>query len=710
MSIESFVDAHFNPSDNNIGFPLTDQMFDKHEITAMIKNILSNHITYGPKVLEFEKAFADFLGVPYAVMVNSGSSANLLAMAALKNPIRTKGLKSGDHVAVPAICWSTSVSPILQLGCVPVYVDVRSETGNIDLNCLEETLEKDSNIKAIMAVHVIGASCDMKRFIHIVHKYDLLVIEDTCESMGSKYGDKHLGTFGDFGTFSMYYSHHITCGEGGIVVCQTEEDYKLLICLRAHGWTRHLPNKEAVEKLYPHMDKRFLFINTGFNVRPMSLQAVCASEQLKKLPRFIEARKYSYKKLYEKMKSSRTFDIICSNADAAWFGFAIVLRKQYWHQLEELKIFLTSLGIEHRPVISGNMVRQPFNELYNIHQDPHGFLGAETIHNGGLFIGLHSKPLNDTRVELLSNSLMSDFVWKPKARILITGGSGMLGNALKEYIQDATTLYLSSKDCDLRNFEETKKVFSVFHPTHVVHAAADVGGLYKNMSTSFDIGVNNTLINTNVLKCALQFEVTKLIAISSTCVFPENAHDFDESMVHRGKPHMSNAEYAMSKRTMHLQVSSVRQSTGYEWNVLVPCNMYGPHDNFCQKNGHVIGSLISKSFGEKRINVFGTGKALRQFMYVSDFAKIIAHVLVNRVPFQDLICAPNEEISISHLANQLAIMSDKEVVYDKTKTDGQLRKHAHSVKFQSLFPDFVWTRFEEGLKKTVDWYIKNKKL
>ena len=705
--IESFVTEHFNPPVNETPFPLTDQMFDGKEVVVMIENILSNHITYGPKVVEFERAYADFLNVPYAVMVNSGSSANLLALAVLRNPTREKKIVAGDHIIVPAVCWSTSVAPIIQLGCVPVYADVSQNTANIDLDHLETILKRDPRVKAIMAVHVIGASCDMIRFMEIVHKYDLLVIEDTCESMGSKYNGKYLGTFGNFGTFSMYYSHHMTCGEGGIVTCQTEEDYHLLLCLRAHGWTRHLPNKHEVEQQYPNIDKRFLFINTGFNLRPMSIQAVCASEQLKKLPSFIEARKYSYTKLYENMKNNQKFDIICTQADAAWFGFAIVLRKLYWHQLETLKEHLHSLGIEHRPIISGNMVRQPFNELYNVQAEASDFIGAEIIHQGGLFIGLHSKPLSDSRIDLLTSALLK-FDWHPKPRILITGGSGMLGNALKSSITDATTLFLSSKDGDLRDLKQTEKLFRTFHPTHVIHAAADVGGLYKNLNSNFDIGMNNTKMNTNVIKCALKFKVQNLIAISSTCVFPENACNFDESMIHSGAPHSSNADYAMSKRIMHLHVSKVRESTGYKWNVLVPCNMYGPHDSFCPVNGHVIGSLIGKATSPSpTLEVYGTGKARRQFMYIEDFARIVSCVIKDPIWFQDLICAPKEEISIAETAEIVSNLTDKKIEYDKLKSDGQIKKCARSTNFDALFPEFKWTTVREGIHKTLEWYKQN---
>ena len=409
----------------------------------------------------------------------------------------------------------------------------------------------------------------------LVKQRKLILIEDTCESLGTKWDSKQLGTFGDFGTFSLYYSHHITCGEGGVVTCQTEEDYNLLLCLRAHGWTRHQTNAKEIEQSFSNVDPRFLFINAGFNFRPMSIQAATASTQLVKLPAFVEARKSSYAALYAALKDHASFDIVQSAADAAWFGFAVILKKLFWHQLGALKSYLSELGIEHRPIISGNMARQPFNKLFGVDVEPSNYPGADIVHYGGLFIGLHSKPLTKDAVALLKNAFES-FEWQAGPRILVTGGSGLLGHALQSHLNNETYTckFLSSQDGDLRDYKQTERVFQQFHPTHVIHAAADVGGLYKNLNSNFDIGINNTLMNLNVIKCALKFEVHNLIAISSTCVFPEAQKSFSESQVQSGAPHLSNADYAMSKRTMHMHITKVRNTLGYQWNVLIPQHVW----------------------------------------------------------------------------------------------------------------------------------------
>ena len=224
--------------DNNNGFqyPLIENTYEKQEIISMIKVLIGNRLTMGKNVDLFEKEFAKYVGSKYAIMVNSGSSANLLSMAVAVNYLRKNKLNDGDKILIPAVCWSTSVWPITQMNLIPVFVDVDPMTMNMDLDDMEKKLTKD--VRGIVAVHILGNCTNMDRLMNLVKKHDLFLMEDTCESLGSKYKNKCLGTFGDFGTYSFYYSHHITTVEGGMIVCNDDEDYELLKCLRAHGWTR----------------------------------------------------------------------------------------------------------------------------------------------------------------------------------------------------------------------------------------------------------------------------------------------------------------------------------------------------------------------------------------------------------------------------------------------------------------------------------------
>jgi GDP-L-fucose synthase len=372
-----------------------------------------------------------------------------------------------------------------------------------------------------------------------------------------------------------------------------------------------------------------------------------------------------------------------------------------------LKQHLTEAGIEHRPIISGNMVRQPFNALYDLPQQPQDFPGAEYVHRGGLFLGLHSAVLTAAQVKLVATTLR-DFAWREQRRVLVTGGSGLLGHALQaQWSDDDEHLYsyVSSQDCDLCNPDQTLAMFRLFRPTHVVHAAARVGGLYLNMGDHMQMGVSNVQMNTAVLQAAEACNVQHLVAISSTCIYPSELTSFSEEDIHAGAPHDSNAEYALSKRLLHMQVEKVRRARGYPWQLLVPCNLYGPHDTFSPA-GHVIGGLLAKACSAApTLEVCGTGTARRQFMYVKDLARLIAQVLV--APTADLLCAPPGDISIAELAALVARVVGKEVTYDTSLPDGQLRKLGRTERFQQQFPDFAWTPLAVGLQETLDWYRHN---
>src|SRR5882724_4446714 len=224
-------------------FPLINQGFDEREIIATVDALLSGRLTLADQVRTFETRFAEMVGAKHAVMVNSGSSANLLGIAAASNPARSRRLSRGDEVLIPAVCWSTSLSPIVQMGLTPVFVDSSPETLNLDMADFRRKITPKT--RAVMAVHILGNTAPMAEVLSLVKEHELLLVEDSCESLGTLFQGRHVGTLGDFGSYSFYYSHHITTGEGGMVVCNTLEDWDLLKCLRAHGWSRELSNREA---------------------------------------------------------------------------------------------------------------------------------------------------------------------------------------------------------------------------------------------------------------------------------------------------------------------------------------------------------------------------------------------------------------------------------------------------------------------------------
>jgi len=393
-------------------FPLIASSIFSEEIIAAVDSILSGQLTMANDVREFELAFAKYVGVPFAVMCNSGSSANLLALAALTNHMRSKRLCTGDEVLIPAVCWSTSLWPIIQMGLVPVFVDVDVQTMNVDLDDLEARITNKT--RGVLAVHVLGNMCDMDRLMGICRQHDLLLVEDTCESLGSTYGGKCVGTFGNFGSFSFYFSHHITTGEGGMVVCQTQEDADLVRCLRAHGWTRELSNKHELHEKYAHIDSRFMFVNVGYNLRPMEISGAIGKCQLLRLGSMNANRKENRERLlralqsHEKWEGQLRFPTAPSeSADPAWFGFVAMLRRDLQSCLATYLEFLTRHQIENRPIISGNFVHQPAIKTLGLNVDLKGYPGSDELGMCGFFIGVHTYRLSDAQISYLANTMLA---------------------------------------------------------------------------------------------------------------------------------------------------------------------------------------------------------------------------------------------------------------------------------------------------------------
>jgi CDP-6-deoxy-D-xylo-4-hexulose-3-dehydrase len=398
-------------SPSPLAFPLVDPSYDNQEIIRCIETILSGQLTMGARVREFERAFAAKIGAPFAVMVNSGSSANLLAVSALVNPARKRRLAAGDRVAVPAVCWSTSLWPLLQLGLLPVLVDVDPSTLNLSIPSLVRAMEMHP-IRAVMSVHILGCSTDMTELLRIVRDHDLALIEDTCESLGSAHDGHWLGTLGDFGTFSFYFSHHMTTIEGGMVIGKTQEDEDLLRCLRSHGWSREQSDRAQIERAYPEIDPRFLFVNLGYNVRPMEIQAAFGSEQLSRLDAMNSHRKDNVRRLREAFRSHELwtnqllFPAPPSGLDACWFGFPFLVAESAPFDHRDFTCRLLERGIDTRPIVSGNMALQPAMQLLSVDRSLGPFHGAQRVHERGVYIGCHAKPLPESQIRWLADSVL----------------------------------------------------------------------------------------------------------------------------------------------------------------------------------------------------------------------------------------------------------------------------------------------------------------
>ena len=393
-----------------IKYPLLSNAFSNKDIELGVEVLRSKFITMSKHTEKFEKFFAKKLNLKYALMTNSGSSANLLAVSSLINPFRKKKLNKGDEVLIPAVCWSTSLWPIVQNGLKPVFVDVELDTFNISLDDLKKKISKKT--KAVMCIHILGTSTNMQKLNQIAKKYKLLIIEDTCESLGARYNNKYLGSFGEFGTFSFYYSHQITCGEGGMIVCKNKEDYNILKTLRSHGWSRNTTFEKRFKKKYQKVDNRFMFVNSGYNLRPTDIQAAIGLSQFKRLEVFKKIRKENRIKIIKNLKSHTKwknqfkFVQIDKNIHPSWFGLAILLNPDYKTKKKRYLNYLNSVGIENRPILSGNFLNQPSVKIYNLRPKKNNFPNAQKIEDLGFFIGLQTEKISKKTLVYLTNHLL----------------------------------------------------------------------------------------------------------------------------------------------------------------------------------------------------------------------------------------------------------------------------------------------------------------
>jgi len=383
-------------------YPLVDNPYRKKDINKAIEVLKSFKITSGIKTINFQNSFKKKIKANNALMVNSGSSANLLALQCLINPYRKKRLKRGDEILIPSLCWSTSLWPIVQSGLKPKFVDIEKTTLNIDLKDLKSKITKKT--KGILIVHVLGNSTNMNELMKIKNKHNLYLIEDTCESLGTKFRNKYLGSFGEFSSFSFYSSHQISSGEGGMICCKHQEDFEILKALRAHGWSRGLKNEQKISKQNKHLDKRFIFYNSGFNVRSTDIAASIGLSQFKDLDKFIKTRNLNRKKIINELdKSNKIRDKITvikenDGVKASWFGIPIILSKKINKKLFIKKI--ENKGIETRPIISGNFLKQPSIKKYNLKTNSK-MKNADYINNFGFFIGLPTKKISTLIIKKL---------------------------------------------------------------------------------------------------------------------------------------------------------------------------------------------------------------------------------------------------------------------------------------------------------------------
>lgn len=403
--LKALVTRYFElaPSGDGLDCPLSMPLYGAEEVSEALDALLSQRVTMGERVRAFEAEFADFIGSQHAVMVNSGSSANLLAMAVAASNAVPNGLRPGDEVIVPAVTWSTTVAPILQVGCVPVFVDIDAST----LNLRPEDLERASSprTRGIFAVHLLGNPVAMASVMEFARQRGTWVLEDTCESLGSQVDGRHVGSFGDFGTFSFYFSHHITTIEGGMLVTDNPALADLARSMRAHGWTRDMSTSADIEAANPWIDPRFLFVHLGYNLRPTEVQAAFGSVQLRRLEDFNDVRRRNARWLIDELSDLERSGALQFVAEqdggrSTWFGFTVLTEDPATRSA--LSKHLEGQGIETRAIVAGNLAVQPaFRDA------PHRTVGslanATSISQRGLFIGNHPN-LDQRRLEHIAQA------------------------------------------------------------------------------------------------------------------------------------------------------------------------------------------------------------------------------------------------------------------------------------------------------------------
>jgi len=365
-------------------YPLATSTWDDKELQAIQSVIDKDIYSMSDSVAQFEQDFARFINRKYCIMASSGSAANLIATAALfytKNPM----LKKGDEVIVPAVSWSTTYFPLQQYGLKLKFVDIDLDTLNYDLEALESAIT--DNTKMIMAVNLLGNPNDFDVINNLIKDKNIFIFEDNCESMGAEYNGKQTGTFGVVGTFSPFFSHHMATMEGGFVTTDDEELYHVLLSLRAHGWTRNLPQQNHVSnKSDDWFEESFRFVLPGYNVRPVEMSGAIGIEQLKKLPSFLKQRRENAKLFVELFKDHPDFLIQKDIDNSSWFGFSLIIkpgsslkRKDVIRKLQENKI-------DCRPIVTGNFTRNEVMRFfdYEVHKE---LKNADYLHENGFFVG-----------------------------------------------------------------------------------------------------------------------------------------------------------------------------------------------------------------------------------------------------------------------------------------------------------------------------------
>ena len=381
-------------------YPLSIASYGVEEIVEALDSLCSFRTTMWEKTLMFERQFATYQGCNDGVMVNSGSSADLLICHLLTNPCNPL-LQEGDEILIPVVTWPTQIWSAMMAGLKVRFVDVDPKTLNIDMDDLEQKIS--SSTKAIFLVHLMGNPCDMGRIKEIAEVNNLIIIEDCCEALGAEWNGIKVGNFGLASSYSFFFSHHMTTMEGGMIACSNQEIADQLKILRAHGWLRNVDPTNYNLSDYD-VDSRYAFVNWGFNLRPTDLQAGFGLRQLQKLPQFNQRRQELAEKFMVFLDSNLWLSRpeVCSKAKPSWFALPILVSREAPFDRREITKYLEREGVETRPIVAGNMAKHPVAKLFSEEFENDTYPGADIIHRQGFYLGLSPFHTDDDLTQLIN--------------------------------------------------------------------------------------------------------------------------------------------------------------------------------------------------------------------------------------------------------------------------------------------------------------------
>lgn len=423
QKINQFVIDNFDNSSNKnfiagkTYIPPSGKVFDHREVSNIIESAFDGWFTSGRFNKEFETKLSGFLGIKHLLTTNSGSSSNLLAFSALTSDMHgERALKKGDEVISVAAGFPTTVNPIIQNGCIPVFVDICLKTLNIDVNLIEQSITE--NTKAIFLAHTLGNPFNLHKIIEICRKYNLWLIEDNCDALGSKYNGQYTGTFGNIGTLSFYPAHHITMGEGGAIFTNDSTLKKVIESFRDWGRDCYCEpgNDNTCNKRFEWQlgdlpfgyDHKYTYSHMGYNLKITDMQAALGLAQLEKLDSFISARKHNFHLLRERLKIAEEFLFVAEptdNSDPSWFGFPVTLRDEAPFKRVDLLAYLEQNNIGSRLIFAGNLTKQPYMKKikYRITSE---LKNTDIVMNNSFWIGLYPG-VNEEMIDYMTDKILT---------------------------------------------------------------------------------------------------------------------------------------------------------------------------------------------------------------------------------------------------------------------------------------------------------------